>query len=298
MTLPARRRETNPFLAKQLDRLNRYNEFLDLADEAQDRLNTLQQVEPLPAEFNPLQTGRISDEWVDAVLDHTERVARQDLLFRTLSELRRDANANAKSIYLNNTDTMLAGLHDDLQDMLREVDALAADLDGADTAQAALAADKGTAWRRLTALVDDYRTLRLAQSSLMSNHMDYVTSARPAAGGEEPASDLHIANLDDLWPNWSKPGGPQRINVDGGKHRYEPWPTDPVQFLLWLATSNAEAWIPTRRELDSLNHERLQKANPNPTTVNGIITDKKYLNRTPAPVEIRQYRTVSPITAQ
>lgn len=269
-TLPTRAREMNPYLAKQVDALPGYRESLDLAAQARDRLATLNQADPVPTELHPLQTGTITEQWLTAVADHTADVARIDLQFRVLSELRRDADARAQGIYQQNVDTMLAGLNTDLQALLDEVDALAAELDGIDTPEAAIAADLAAQWRRLTALHDEYRKLRQAQSSLMAGSIDYVTSGRPTNGGEEPASDLHLRNLDTIWPTWLNPDHTRYISINGDKPRLEPWPTDPARYLLWLSRSEAEAWIPTRRQLDRLWQKRQDRANPNPTKVAGI----------------------------
>ncbi|MGW0158467.1 hypothetical protein ACWDUN_03995 [Mycobacterium sp. NPDC003323] len=293
MTLPAHTRESNRFLAKHYDRLDRYNEYLDLADEARARINALKPVDTTVSQGHPLQTGAITEAWIDATLDHANEIARRELLFRTLTELHRDASASANSIRLTNADTILAGLNSDLQSLLSEVAGIATELDGASTAQDAIAANRGDTWQRLTAHTADYHQLRLAQTAVMRDYPDYQQSAQPSAGGEEPASDLHLANLDALWPDWRTPGSLNHtVTVNGSPHRAEPWPADPVEFLLWLATSTAQAWIPTRAQLDQLNEERINAANPNPTVLAGITTT----SNTAQPIrELRHLRQPTPV---
>lgn len=122
----------------------------------------------------------------------------------------------------------------------------------------------------------------------MAGHIDHVTRARPTNGGEEHATDLYLSNLDDVWPHWKAPGGgPQQINLDGTRPRYEPWPDELHQLLLWLATSKAEPWIPTLPELEKLWQQRKNRANPNPTKVPGIR--RPPLNR-PLPIETTRLR--------
>jgi hypothetical protein len=147
----------------------------------------------------------------------------------------------------------------------------AADLDGASTAEQAIAKDRAPAWKRLTELAGDYSTLRVAQRALMSGRTDLVTSSRSSNGGEDTASDLVLQNLDDLWPSWRNPGQTERvINVSGEPHRYEPWPAEPAQLLLWLVTSTAQPWVPTIPQLERLWDRRRNLANPNPRIAKGI----------------------------
>jgi hypothetical protein len=71
--------------------------------------------------------------------------------------------------------------------------------------------------------------------------------------------------LDEVWPQWRKGGGDmQYINLNGAPHRYEPWPAEDTQLLIWLATSRAQAWIPTPGQLHQLWAERQRRANPKP----------------------------------
>jgi hypothetical protein len=125
-----------------------------------------------------------------------------------------------------------------------------------------------------------YDDIRAAQSLVIDGDdlgRQYRQSAKSSyltdRGIDDPlASDLAIANLDDLWPSWRKPAafGLDTRPVDG-----RPWPSEPVQQLVWLASGNAEPWVPTLGELDALAVERKTAANPNPRVYPGI---------TPAPI--------------
>jgi hypothetical protein len=260
--------QKNRYLSDAIDELPGYRQALDLAEQAQQKLNSVAAPPEVPAELNPLVSGTISDEWITATLDHTATTLRIEQTRGLLLTVNRDARSTASGIYVASTDLMLTHVHDELTDLLSDVSGIAARLGGASTPAEAIANDLGGEWRQLTALTDAYKELRDAQRTVMTNGLvDYLVSAQPPAGGDEHLSDLYLANVDDLVPGWREPPhrrNAQVINVDGRTHRYEPWPSDPAERLLYLATSSAEPWIPTSGELDALNRERRDRMNPLP----------------------------------
>jgi hypothetical protein len=262
----------NRYLSAAIDSLDGYHKALDVAAQAQAMLDGLTAPEAVPPELNPHTTGRLTDEWIDRTIDHTDAVARLERWRGVLLDVARDAKGNASGIYSQNVNHILAQLNNDLTGLLAEVSTIADELGGVSTPTQAIANDRGAQWKQLSGLSDDYALLRDAQRIVMAGQIDYVMSAKPIAGGEEHASDLYLANLDDLWPSWRKPGqvGQQVVNVDMSSHRYEPWPVDRTELMLWLATSDVEPWIPTTTELDELHAERRNRMNPNPRVLPGI----------------------------
>lgn len=217
-------------------------------------------------DLNPFAVGEIHEEWVDAEIDRKDAQDRLQRRRAILSELRSSAESRASTAAQSINAQALAGYHDELMKLLDEVEELAGQLGGVDSAEAAIALDRGPAWKRLSQLADDYAILRRAQRARVST--DLIMRAQPAhGGGEEHASDLYIRNLDDIWPEWRTGGAANGVSINhvgGPAHRYEPWPTDPVQLLLWLATSQAEAWVPTAAELQRHWADRQKRANPMP----------------------------------
>ena len=255
--------QQNRYLAEAISALPGYREALDVAGQAQ-RMMLGSLTAPPPS--GPLVSGTVSEEWVDQMIDHAAAVARAEQRRKVLLTLKLDAEGRAQGIYSANMNKMLAHLNSELTALLEQVSAVADRLGGVGTAEQAIARDAGALWKQLTTLADEYGMLRDAQRQLMTGLVDYVIAARPPAGGEDHASDLYLRNLDELWPSWRNPGqrGEGVIHIDGTPHRYEPWPTDRVQLLLWLVKSQAEAWIPTTKQLDRLREERTKRANPNP----------------------------------
>jgi hypothetical protein len=279
-----RTRRQNKYLAAAIDSLGDYHQALQIVDQAEQMMLSL----PAPAEVaepNPLVTGTVTEDWINQSLDRAAEVARREQRRLLLLGVKRDAEANALNVYNTNTNPILAQFDTELHGLLDQVRALAKQLGTATTPTLAIANDLGAQWKQLNALSADYALLRQAQLTVMASHNDYIVSAHPIAGGDDHASDLYLKNLDSLWPSWRNPGqgGERIINVDMSAHRYEPWPTDPTELLLWLATSDAEPWIPTTRELDALTAQRRRTANPNPKNFGGFIPTSlsKVMNTAP-----------------
>ncbi|MGH3968898.1 MAG: hypothetical protein ACRDTV_12490 [Mycobacterium sp.] len=261
----------NRYLAKVVDELAGHRTALDVAAQAQQMLDSLVAPEGIPADLHPLNTGAVNDEWVDASIAHTAAVAMLERRRGVLLELLRDANAQAASVITHNINQLLTRLNDDLTHLLDEARQAAAQLGGATTAEEAIAEDAGTHWKALTALAGEYALLREAQDDVMRRApFDYLNGSRPANGqGEDHTSDLRLANLDQLWPDWRDPGI-KTIRMDGGRDRLEPWPEDNAGLLLWLVTSPAQAWIPTLPQLDQLRTKRIARSNPMPKVIAGV----------------------------
>ncbi len=224
----------------------------------------------VPNQLGPFECGEIREEWITAQIDAKDmqdRLARRRAI---LSEVVRDANNQALTAAASILPRELAAYHKELESLLDDVADLADQLDDIRTAEQAITADRTSEWKRLSELVNDYEDLRRAQ--LSRTDVEMIRQARPSEyDAEDHASDLYIRNLDELWPRWrfgdAAPNGMTTITVgDTARRRYAPWPADRTQLLIWLATSRAEAWIPTPTQLQQLWAERSKPRNPKPTT--------------------------------
>jgi hypothetical protein len=74
---------------------------------------------------------------------------------------------------------------------------------------------------------------------------DLLRDSTSAHLEDDIASDLILRNLDQLMPTWRRPDDRFTMGMrELGDRR--PWPTDdPLAELVWLATSDAEPWLPT-----------------------------------------------------
>jgi hypothetical protein len=182
MTAPVglRSAQHNRYLSDAINELPGYRRALDIAEQAQQKLNSLAAPPEVPAELNPLASGTISDEWISATLDRTAATTRIEQTRGLLLTVNRDARSTASSIYAANTDLMLTHFHDELTGLLSDVSSIAARLGGASTPAEAIARDLGGEWRQLTVLTEAYKELRDAQRTVMTNGLlDYVISAQP-----------------------------------------------------------------------------------------------------------------------
>jgi hypothetical protein len=261
----------NRYLDKLIDELPGYAGALAVAEQAQQALDALKPAAEIPAKLDPFRRAGVTDEWIDAKINHSAEAQRIEQRRNILIELKRQALGGAEAIFHSNTNTMLSRLHKELTARLNQASKVADQLDGARSAKEAIANNVGPQWKKLTDLADDYAVLREAQNTIMlCSAFEYLRGAQPTGGGEDHASDLYLSNLDDIWPQWRTPGqgGERVIHIDGSGHRYEPWPTEQTELLLWLVTSDARPWIPTTAQLDELGKHRRQRGNPEPQRIN------------------------------
>lgn len=131
---------------------------------------------------------------------------------------------------------------------------LAKTLKGINDPVSAIDADLGAEWKAAQKLTGQYRDLRKAQQQMMRNA---VRSTHPTY--DLDAWDL-MRNVLDVLPHWRawKQFG---YLVESGTQRRvaikPPWPADPNawEFLVWLATSDAEPWVPTPAAVKALRDE-------------------------------------------
>lgn len=280
----------NAYVQAAVESLDGYMDAMALVDAAQKALDNPPTAPDVPAKLDPFVSGKIEEAWIDAKLSRRAELARLEQRRAALQDFRHEAQRRAESLVATKLDTILGALNGELTKLLVEASKAAEQLGGARTAAEAVAANAAPAWKKLTALADDYERLRAGQQTVtMGLALGYWQSHD---GRESHASDNYLANLDEVFPDWRDPGrGSGRVvHVDGRVHRYEPWPIDPVERLVWLVTSQAQPWIPTRAELDALYAERRRRRNPNPkpSTQPGPM-----LNKTPAP----QYRRARVVRA-
>lgn len=115
---------------------------------------------------SPFVTANLTDAWVDAQLAAKDAADRAQRRRAVLMELIESARARSATAAAEVRDQILHGYHRELTLLLDDVRDVAAELDGVTSAEHAIAADRGPAWKRLCGLADDYATLRAAQLAL------------------------------------------------------------------------------------------------------------------------------------
>jgi hypothetical protein len=210
-----------------------------------------------------MNTGRVTDEWVDAVKAHAAAIDESTLRRNIVVQQKQQAANQASQLVASGADLVLRTLQTDLTELLGLVADIIPDLNGATTPAEAIAKDAGAAWKELTDLASKYQDIRVSQSWLMMRASSQTwRNCSPDLPGEDHANIAFIKNVDDIWPAWRK-GGPNMSTVFVGpgaapNMRHEPWPAEQysADMLLWLVTSDAEPWLPTMRELRQMWAER------------------------------------------
>lgn len=256
---------TNPYLRRALDKFPEYAQAVELRAAVITAQRELRGTAAVP---NATDAGQLG-EFLAAV----ERRTLDQLVFEAkrgaLMSLRGEIDNQLPSIITVHCDAILGSLAEDFAQLMAEVTNVATQLNGARNAAEAIAGNTEDAWRQLPPLRDQYDQLRAAQRAvaltafephvLATSKSDYIE--------DELASDLAIANLDEILPGWRRPDNRAATNFGELSDR-RPWPIDdPIEQLVWLAISDAEPWLPTAADLGALRAKRqarAAKAGPKP----------------------------------
>jgi hypothetical protein len=207
---------------------------------------------------DPVLQAHVTDAWVDAQRAYETALVEYESRRRLVQRRRQEESNRAQSIFVSGIDLILGALQSQLTRLLEQSAPIVAELDGATTAEQAIEADAGAAWKQLTGLAGEYQSLRAAQTFVMMRGPYHLwKSCTPAVAGDDHANLCFLKNVADLWPDWQQPGmATQRINLSDRStpRRAEPWPTDEYspEMLVWLHTSDADPWLPTTKQLREL----------------------------------------------
>lgn len=256
---------TNEYLRRALDPFPDYAQAIELRARVIQAQRELRGVGAVP---NPETADGLED-----FLASVEQRTLDELAFeakrRALMSLRGEIDNRLPSILTMHCDAILGTLADEFAQLIAEVTTVAEELDGARNASEAIERGTESAWRRLPELRDQYDRIRAAQQSVVQVAFEphVLATAQSRFIEDELASDLQLANLDEVLPGWK---GPDRRAATSfaelGDRR--PWPVDdPLAQLIWLVTSAAEPWLPTAKDLAGLRAKRQArrtKAGPKP----------------------------------
>jgi hypothetical protein len=165
----------------------------------------------------------------------TQQAAARDVCIRALVRVQESAAEEVSAQVQWFGDKVIAALAGALKDTLEQARGASTTLRGVlptpNVVGAGLVSEEiQDAYRKLVAQSGRYGGIRSARYSLM---LLGIQSQR-----DESNIFLEFKNLDALWPNFNKGGDP-------------PWPSDPLERLLWIVNGPAEPWIPTPLEQDA-----------------------------------------------
>lgn len=246
---------TNTALAAALATVPEWGKTLDLRAAVQHKLENLTGTTQPPT---PTSADQI-DAWLTGAIAATDAQALTDRQHRALQSLSGELTHSLDSIVFVHGDVMLTALHTQLADVMKDVATAADKLEGADNANAAITARVEKYWRALPELRARYDNIRVAQAAINVAIDPTLQQSATSRYLDDPlASDLVLANVDQLVPGWRGPDPNYHVG-SGTSPRRAPWPTEAIEQLLWIATSDAEPWVPTTDQLDQLNEQRLKR---------------------------------------
>jgi hypothetical protein len=218
-----------------------------------------QELAPIPQAPMPSSADELDDMLeVVAGLAHLERekVEKWNYLTVVIS-----ASQNAITSVVNAKDHVIASLQTDLDEIVSALAAVVDRLDGARNAAEAIQRGVADPWQELSPLRAQLDSVWQAYDWTMMGDQRVIHS-RSEYLDDTLASDLRIANLDEVFGEWKHAPG-NNVIQRWDSPRVQPWPADPIEQLVWLATSGAKLWCPTPRQLDEQKAQRIaDRAHP------------------------------------
>lgn len=223
-------------------------------------------------DYPPTPTNDDLDSWLDSIAQadtlERARAAKHEAISALIVECERTIQGAATL-----PDRLLESLSADMDALMNDVAEAVGRLDGARTAHDVLMKGGSAAdvWRaELPSLRASYDDIRQAQDWVLAGEERDIHS-RSKYLDDVLARDTAIANLDVIFPKWRSPAAGIQTLMVGQEPDPRPWPTDPIEQLIWLSTSGARVWVPTTKQLDELNTKRRRsrsggKPEPTPDT--------------------------------
>ncbi|MCZ4546622.1 hypothetical protein BS618_19810 [Rhodococcus erythropolis] len=262
---PVARYTSNTILAEIASQLPGWPQAVQVADTCLHRLQALH-LDPEQSDSEAdieriLTTGEVPDDFGQHLARQRAYIEDHQNQRTVLDDLAKRAVIQCESVISGAAPAILTELNARVTATISEVRTLAQDLDGIQSADDAITAGKkaSDAWRQLPTLRARYDALRTAQAVVMGqNYEGILESARRTADNDRLARDTDIANLDEVWPGWRAQAASDvpRDFISGERLILAPWPADPLAQLVWLATSDAKVWVPTKQQLVQLWEDR------------------------------------------
>jgi hypothetical protein len=215
----------------------------------------------VPAVAAPVDTDGDISVWLDSVVEAAAAEHAREVKVNALRERLIWCDKTITDVAVTETNNILAHLDDALTDVMDRVAGVVDNLNGARNAQQVIDAEVGDTWKQLRPLRDEYDKLRTAQQWAMAGEDALTWSRSDYLWDDQVASDLILANLDELYPQWKTKTATTFKLSDAPEPDPRPWPTNPIEQLVWLSASDAVPWVPTLQDLAALNHQRLQRIN-------------------------------------
>lgn len=226
-------------------------------------LQTRAELAPTPAV--PMPTGPDADlvAWCELVIQIGDLERIRAAKTEALEHLIAAQDIKISSV-ASDTAPALTRLNQSLAIVMDVARKLVSRLKGCHTASAIVAngdPDVLVAYQDLRRLRVEYDSVRAAQDFLMTGDPRADWHRSEWLYDDELATDLAIGNLDEIFPRWKRHQSDFSVTriADGPEPDPRPWPKDKTEQLIWLVTSGATVWVPTKADLHQLSERRTEE---------------------------------------
>ncbi|MDC8973990.1 hypothetical protein [Mycobacterium marinum] len=194
----------------------------------------------------PATASEVTDTWLTGEVERRHTLEAHQERAKILAELIIDSRQQASTLIEEHAEQLMSALDARLQALVAHAEPAVQALDGATTAAQAIKANAAEHWNTVAELRPQYDEIRSVQRNLyqyvlqfdMLPFGDGIPSAHPEA------RIYYHRNLDDIAPQW------RGWTTNGVQHLPEyPWPTDPVERLVWFVRNNSGMWCPGRFQM-------------------------------------------------
>jgi hypothetical protein len=183
------------------------------------------------------------DAWMSVVEDLEAAEHQRSVRYNALSSLITSLESTIQAV-VHEKNRLLSSLAQDLDKIMADAAAVVARLDGARNAGEAIKRGVADAWQELPTLCDQYDTIRQAQDWIMAGDHRVVNARSEYLWTDDLASDLAIANLDTVFPDWKSPARNHAIQQWDNQNRLQPWPAEPIEQLVYPELVRSASLVP------------------------------------------------------
>lgn len=261
--------ETNPRAKDLLTTvLPQYPVLVAIA--ARARTLALETRDATPAFSWPATAEEFNDDWIEHEIARRRAITENESRLAVFADIEHNVRCELYDLVDDNANELITALAEQFGNLLdRLADAVAQLGDHVHTAADAIHAGTAQAWKQVADMVDEYQDIRTIQVRLYRG-CNTVSIDELRCGDQDPnvtdpeARVYFHRNIAAIAPNWRG----YRNNSGVTEYATYPWPTDPVERLVWLVHHDSGMWCPTPNELRDLTNA---PAPPIPATPDRLI---------------------------
>ncbi|GJO37402.1 hypothetical protein NJB1604_02120 [Mycobacterium marinum] len=224
-----------------------------------------------PAFSWPATAEDFNDDWIEHEIARRRAITENESRLSVFNDIEHNVRCEIHDLIDDNATALITALAQQFDNLLdRLADAVAELGEHVHTAADAITAGTTQAWKQIAEMVAEYQDIRTVQTRLYRGCTTVAIDElrcgdqNPAVTNPEARVYFH-SNIATIAPNWQ--GG----RTDNGAiiDATYPWPTGPIERLVWLVRSDSGMWCPTPAELR--DHLTNAPAAPLPATPDRLM---------------------------